>query len=477
MNEIKKAALHTIDAHANTFTAISDAIWDEPELSLKEFKAAALYTDALEKLGFTVQKNLCGIETAFSGSYGSGHPVIGILGEFDALSGLSQQSGVAEAQSVTPGGNGHGCGHNLLGAGAMAAAIGLKHYLTQTGKSGTVILYGCPGEEGVASKAYMAREGLWYGLDAALTWHPGDSSEVTTGSTNSCIQMIYTFHGLASQASTAPERGRSALDAVELMNVGVQFLREHMPRDARVHYSILDAGGVSPNVVQHQASVLYMIRSNFVKDCMALHQRVDKIAQGAALMTDTTIERRFVDGLSDTVCNHALEQVLYDNFSQLGVPPCTAEEHAFMEALSATYQGRDVPGGVGAENDPAFAEKVKAMQTSHFNDFLMPLYQGPAFNAGSTDVGDVSYQCPTAQIHVALWPNHVPCHSWQVVSCNKTSMAHKATVHAGKVLCAAAIDLMEQPELLAQAKAEFLKRTAGGYTCPIPADAVPAPLD
>ena len=200
-------------------------------------------------------------------------------------------------------------------------------------------------------------------------------------------------------------------------------------------------------------------------------------AQGAALMTDTTIERRFVDGLSDTVCNHALEKVLYDNFSQLGVPPCTAEEHAFMEALSATYEGRDVPGGVGAENDPAFAEKVKAMQTGHFNDFLMPLYQGPAFNAGSTDVGDVSYQCPTAQIHVAVWPNHVPCHSWQVVSCNKTPMAHKATVHAGKVLCAAAIDLLEQPALLEAAKAEFRQRTAAGYDCPIPADAVPAPLE
>ena len=439
--------------------------------------AAALFVKVLKAEGFQVEEGICGIPTAFSASFGSGGPVIGLLAEYDALSGLSQAAGSTAYHELVKGGSGHGCGHNLLGAGAMAAAIGLKHYLTQTGKSGTVILYGCPGEEGVASKAYMAREGLWYGLDAALTWHPGDSSEVTTGSTNSCIQMIYTFHGLASQASTAPERGRSALDAVELMNVGVQFLREHMPRDARVHYSILDAGGVSPNVVQHQASVLYMIRSNFVKDCMALHQRVDKIAQGAALMTDTTIERRFVDGLSDTVCNHALEQVLYDNFSQLGVPPCTAEEHAFMEALSATYEGRDIPGGVGAENDPAFAEKVKAMQTGHFNDFLMPLYQGPAFNAGSTDVGDVSYQCPTAQIHVAVWPNHVPCHSWQVVSCNKTPMAHKATVHAGKVLCAAAIDLLEQPALLEAAKAEFRQRTAGGYTCPIPPDAVPAPLE
>ena len=260
------------------------------------------------------------------------------------------------------------------------------------------------------------------------------------------------------------------------MNVGVQFLREHMPHDARVHYSILDAGGASPNVVQHQASVLYMIRSNFVKDCMALHQRVDKIAQGAALMTDTTIERRFVDGLSDTVCNHALEKLLYDNFAQLGVPECTPQEHEFMEKLSATYDGSDVPGGVGAHSDPAFAEQVKALQTSHFNDFLMPLYQGPAFNAGSTDVGDVSYQCPTAQIHLAVWPNNVPCHSWQVVSCNKTPLAHKATVHAGKVLCAAAIDLLNQPELLAKAKAELQKRTAGGYTCPIPPDAVAAVL-
>ena len=382
MNDAKKAALAAIDEKKELVAEVADAIWDYAELSMQEVKSAALFVKVLKAEGFQVEEGICGIPTAFSASFGSGGPVIGLLAEYDALSGLSQAAGSTAYHELVKGGSGHGCGHNLLGAGAMAAAIGLKHYLTQTGKSGTVILYGCPGEEGVASKAYMAREGLWYGLDAALTWHPGDSSEVTTGSTNSCIQMIYTFHGLASQASTAPERGRSAL-----------------------------------------------------------------------------------------------EKVLYDNFSQLGVPPCTAEEHAFMEALSATYEGRDVPGGVGAENDPAFAEKVKAMQTSHFNDFLMPLYQGPAFNAGSTDVGDVSYQCPTAQIHVAVWPNHVPCHSWQVVSCNKTPMAHKATVHAGKVLCAAAIDLLEQPALLEAAKAEFRQRTAAGYTCPIPPDAVPAPLE
>lgn len=477
MHKEKAAALAAIDEKKELIAQTADKIWDYAELSMQEVQSAALLCSVMEQEGFAVEKGICSIPTAFSASYGSGKPVIGFLAEYDALSGLSQAAGSTEYHQLVKGGSGHGCGHNLLGVGAMAAAIGMKHYLQSTGKSGTVILYGCPGEEGVASKAYMAREGLWYGLDAALTWHAGDCNEVATGSTNSCIQMVYTFHGVASQASNAPERGRSALDAVELMNVGVQFLREHMPPDARVHYSILDAGGVSPNVVQPEASVLYMIRSNYVKDCMALHQRVDKIAQGAALMTDTTFQRKFVDGLSDTVCNHALEQVLYDNFAQLGVPECSPAEHEFMEKLSATYAGSDAPTGVGAASNPAFAARVKAMQTSHFNDFLMPLYQGPAFNAGSTDVGDVSYQCPTAQIHVAVWPNNVPCHTWQVVSCNKTPLAHKATVHAGKVLCAAAIDLLEQPELLEKAKAEFAQRTAGGYTCPIPADAVAAPLD
>ncbi len=477
MNTEKQAALAAIEEKETLVAQVADAVWDYAELSMQEVKSAALFCDVLEKEGFAVEKGICHIPTAFSASFGQGKPVIGILAEYDGLSGLSQEAGSTEYHELVKGGSGHGCGHNLLGAGALAAALGVKHYLETTGKPGTVILYGCPGEEGVASKAYMAREGLWYGLDAALTWHPGDCNEVATGSSNSCIQMVYTFHGLASQAATAPERGRSALDAVELMNVGVQFLREHVPQDARIHYSILDAGGVSPNVVQHQASVLYMMRSNFAKDCMALHQRVDNIAKGAALMTDTTIERHFVDGLSDTVCNHVLEKVLYDNYAALGVPECTPEEHEFMEKLSGTYTGSDVPSGVGAASDPAFAQQVKAMQKSHFNDFLMPLYQGPAFNAGSTDVGDVSYQCPTAQIHVAVWPNNVPCHSWQVVSCNKTPLAHKATLHAGKVMCAAAIDLLEQPELLVQAKAEFQQRTAGGYTCPIPADAVAAPLE
>ena len=250
MNENKKAALQAVDEQAWLFTALADEIWEHPELSLKEFKATTLYCNALRKLGFQVTEKLCSIDTAFCGSFGQGKPVIGILAEYDALSGLSQKAGESCPDPVTPGGNGHGCGHNLLGAGSLAAAAAVKRYLEQTGKPGTVVFYGCPGEEGGSGKAYMAREGLWKELDAALCWHPGEANQVTTGTNNSCIQVLYKFSGVAAHAAGDPYNGRSALDAVELMNIGVQFLREHMTEDCRIHYAITDAGGVSPNVVQ-----------------------------------------------------------------------------------------------------------------------------------------------------------------------------------------------------------------------------------
>ena len=480
MNEAKKAALAAIDDKKELVAEVADAIWDYAELSMQEVKSAALFVKVLKDEGFQVEEGICGIPTAFSASYGSGKPVIGLLAEYDALSGLSQAAGSTEYHELVKGGSGHGCGHNLLGAGAMAAAIGLKQYLAQTGKSGTVILYGCPGEEGVASKAYMAREGLWYGLDAALTWHPGDSSEVATGSTNSCIQMVYTFHGLASQASTAPERGRSALDAVELMNIGVQFLREHMSDKARIHYAITDAGGRSPNVVQPRSTVLYMVRPNHVSEAIELQKRVDKIADGAALMTETTYDRKFIDGLADTVPNHVLEALLHRNFTELGVPGHTAEELAFADALSRTYEGAEGIPGIGSKYDPAYAQNVKALraEAGHaMNDFLLPLYSGAAFRPGSTDVGDVSWECPTAQISVAAWPNGCPGHSWQNVSCDGTDIGRKAAVHAGKVIAAAAIDLFADPSILDAARAEFAEKTADGYTCPIPADAIPTIAD
>jgi aminobenzoyl-glutamate utilization protein B len=342
-----------------------------------------------------------------------------------------------------------------------------------------VIFFGCPGEEGGAGKAFMAREGLWKMLDAALCWHPESVNEVRTGTNNSCIQVLYKFHGVSAHAAGDPEMGRSALDAVELMNTGVQYLREHMTPDCRIHYAITNAGGVSPNVVQADADVLYMVRANKVRDSIALQKRVDRIAEGAALMTETTFERFFIDGTAELVPNFTLERLLYQNFSAVGAPVFTEEERVFAAALRKTYEVGGAPG-VGAAFDPEIEALVREKTDdlrAPLCEFLLPEYHGTGFTAGSTDVGDVSWQTPAAQISVVCQSFGVPGHSWQIVSAGKSGIAYKGMLTAGKVLAMTAIDLMEQPETLEAAKAEFRKRTASGYVCPIEADASPRTID
>ena len=468
-----------IDEHAGRLTEISHAVWDYAELSLKEYRSAALYIDALKDAGFTVTECLCGIPTAFCGSWGSGKPLIGILGEFDALSGLSQKAAVpcktpAEGhKAIDPG---HGCGHNMLGAAAFGAACAIKEYLQESQTPGTVIFYGCPGEEGGAAKSFMAREGLWNELDAALTWHPSDVNEVETGTCNSCIQILYKYKGVAAHAAGDPELGRSALDAVELMNTGVQYLREHMKSDCRIHYAITNAGGVSPNVVQSEADVLYMVRSVAVEDSVALLARVDKIAEGAALMTETTFERIFVDGAANTVPNAVLEKLFYDKMVQVGPPSYTEEEIAYAAALKATAPENGRLPGIGAQCSPEIAKQVRLLSengTKPLNDFLCPYYHGDDFTPGSTDVGDVSWLTPTAQFHTVCEPSGVPGHSWQIVSCGASSIGDKGMLYAAKVLALAGIELFENKELLKAARAEFAVKAAKGYTCPVPPDAVP----
>lgn len=471
IKEKKQLAIDEIEAKGNLFADVSDKVWEYAELSLKEYKSAELYREVLRAEGFEVTETEAGIDTAFSGKYGKGRPVIGILAEYDALSGLSQVGGALEHVELEKGGSGHGCGHNMLGAGALAAAVGIKKYLEATGREGTVILYGTPGEEGGAAKAFMAKEGLWYGLDAALTWHPSDVNQVVTGSCNSCIQALYKYTGVAAHAAGDPEDGRSALDAVELMNVGVQYLREHMKSDARVHYAIIDGGGFSPNVVQPTASVLYMIRSELCADAVALAERVDNIAKGAALMTDTSFEKVFIDGCSNTLSNHTLEKAAYDNFMSLELPEYTKEEREYAEALKATYPMRATPPTIAAEYDPDACEKVRALTEDGkraINDFIAPLYTGRAFEPGSTDVGDVSWQTPTLQINTVTFVSGSPGHSWQNVSCGKTSIGHKGLVHAGKILAMTAIDLFEDPALLEAAREEYKKESRTGYVSPIP---------
>ena len=474
----KKFLYEIIEENAPTMITLSDKIWDLAELSMEEYQSAEYYCNLLEQEGFTVERNLCGIPTAFSASFGSGSPRIGILGEFDALSGLSQVPGTARKECLTEGGNGQGCGHNLLGAAAFGGALAVKKAIQAGLLQGTVIFYGCPGEEGCAGKTFMARDGMFRALDAALTWHPGDTNEIKVGASAACIQVEYSFHGVAAHAANDPFNGRSALDAVELMHMGVQFLREHMPPNSSIHYSITDGGGVSPNVVQAEARTIFMVRGETVRKAKALLERVNNIAKGAALMTDTTFTFRQIDGTASTVGNQVLEQVMYENLKQTPLPVYTREEREYAHALHETYPA-ELPGELTKSNPAvrAFVRKETEDGKRDINDFILPYVPSWAYSPGSTDVGDVSWLTPTAQIHVAAWPNGCPGHSWQNVSCDRTSIGHKAAVHAGKVLCAAAIDLMERPDILAAAREEFELRTAEGYTCPIPEGAVPIVAD
>ena len=465
----KQFLYDSIEEKSPLLIGLSDAIWEYAELSMQEYRSAAAYIEILKNEGFTVKEQLCGIPTAFSGSFGSGKPVIGILGEFDALSGLSQQPCVTEKQWLIPGGTGHGCGHNLLGAASLGAAIAIKEQIQAGNLQGTVIFYGCPGEEGCAGKTFMARDGMFRDLDAALCWHPGDTNEVTTGSAQASIQVEYTFTGIASHAAGDPEHGRSALDGAELMNVGVQFLREHMPKDCCLHYSFLDAGGFSPNVVQPTAKVLYMVRGANVRSAKTLLARVNKIAQGAAMMTETTVTSRQIDGTSDTISNAVLEQLIYKNLQEVQLPEYSEAEQAFAAAMKATCGEPVLPGQWLAEHPEvkAFVEKASDGGKKALNDFVVPYAPSGKMSPGSTDVGDVSWLTPTAQFTAVTWVSGSPGHSWQNVATGKHSIAHKGMLLAAKILAATTADLMEQPDLLAEAKAEFATATALGYDCPI----------
>ena len=478
----KAEAIRVIDEKQALLDDVNDSIWEYAETAFQEFKSMDKLCEALEQEGFKVEKGVGDIPTAFTGTYGHGKPVIGLLGEFDALSGLSQVGGCPEKKALVPGAAGHGCGHNCLGTASLAAAIAVKNYLEHNLQvSGTVIYFGCPGEEGGSGKAFMAREGVFKDLDAAITWHPSSTNNVTSGSSLANYQVKYRFYGTSAHAAGDPHLGRSALDAVELRNVGVQFLREHMIDEARVHYAILDAGGYSPNVVQPYAEVLYLIRSPKNSQVEELYQRVNKIAQGAALMTETRMEMEFIKGCSNTIPNNVLEAQLYENFKEIGVPKYTPEEHEFARQIIAHYEAGPNAMDGAAGTTKAWGKELAEYQAEHgvsLNDFLLSLQSYDKASAGSTDVGDVSWNCPTAQIHVVTTAAKTPGHSWQFTSCNRTSIAHKGVNCAGKVMGATVIDLIENPEIIKKANEEFLERLEGEtYKCPIPAGIKPQAIN
>jgi aminobenzoyl-glutamate utilization protein B len=422
----------------------------------------------LEAEGFRVTRDLADIPTAVMGEAGEGGPVIAILGEYDALPGLSQEAGVTEPRPVEGNSNGHGCGHNLLGSASMLAATAVKDYLAANGLKGRVRYYGCPAEEGGAAKGFMVRAGAFKDVDIAISWHPASFSGVNRPESLANTRIDFTFTGRAAHAAAAPHLGRSALDAVELMNVGVNYMREHMPDGARVHYAMLDGGGVAPNVVQARAKVRYLIRAADLTQLTPLVTRVRKIADGAALMTETTVETRVVSAVSNLMGNTPLEKLMHDNMMRLGAPEFDDNDKEIAAKFQATLTKEDIAAayrrhGMKVEPGKVLCDKIVSHEVSG------------AAGVGSTDVGDVSWVVPTVQARGATCAIGTPFHSWQLTGQGKTGYAHKGLVHVAKVMAGTAVDVLNDASIIASAKADLRERTAETpYVCPLPPDVKPA---
>ena len=449
-------------------------IWGYAETGFEEFQSAETMKAFLTDHGFEVTSPVADMDTAYVGTFGSGKPVICFLAEYDALYGMSQTADKPEYEPLEETDRGHGCGHHLLGTGAIGAALLLKEYLEEHHCSGTVKMVGCPAEESGSGKAYLAREGFFDDCDIALTWHPSTTHAVSTGSSLACIQCYFQFHGVSSHAAGAPHLGRSALDACELMNVGVNYLREHMESTERVHYAYVDAGGKSPNVVQAEAKVKYLVRSTTGAKVKKLFERVCNIARGAALMTETTLEIIFDEGLYNTIPNFTLEDVLQESFDKIGAPEYTAEERAYAKAFKDSYPLEnvlnDIPNYVADKN-----QLIENMKNSELCDYVVKINHSEEYGMGSTDVGDVSWVVPTAQINANCYSYGAGAHSWQWTGQGKSSIALKGAEVAAEVLADAAIKLIENPELIEKATEEFKNRIKNEppYECLIPKDVKP----
>ena len=455
-----------VDANRERLIELSDRVWGMPEVCYTETRSAAEHVAELRHQGFRVTENVAGIPTAIVGEAGEGGPVIAFLGEYDALPGLSQEAGTAEHRPIEAGGHGHGCGHNLLGSAALLAATAMKDWLAETGTAGRVRYYGCPAEEGGAAKAFMVREGAFSDADVAISWHPSSFWEVAPALALANTRADFVFTGRASHAAASPHLGRSALDAVELMNVGVNYMREHMPSDARVHYATLDTGGIAPNVVQAHARVRYSIRARDLGQMHELVGRVRKIAEGAALMTETRMEMRVVSAVSNLVGNAPLETTLHAIMEELGPPHFDEEDRRFAGEIRRTLSSGDI--------EAVYRTIGMPKTDSPLADFLVPrdAKRNPAI--GSTDIGDVSWVVPTVQAHAPTVAIGTPFHTWQVVAQGKTPAAHKAMVQVAKAMAATGAAILADPDLLAAAKADLAARTqAGGYVSPLPADVAP----
>lgn len=455
-----------LDEHEQFLRGVAEDIWEHPELPFQEKHASALQADVLAKAGFRVRWDFKDLPTAFVAECGSGSPIIGIAGEYDALAQLSQKVSPVR-EPVVKDAPGHGCGHNLLGTAGMGAALALKEAIDAGSLRGTVRYYGCPAEESLAGKVFMAREGAFDDLDACLCWHPSSMNTIWGCSFLALNSMMFRFTGVAAHAAAAPHLGYSALDAVELMNVGANYLREHITEKARMHYSITNGGG-APNIVPAEAAVWYYVRAPKRSQVEEISARLMEIAEGAAKMTRTTVQREFLAGCYDALPNKVLGEVLLRNMKEIGGPRFTDADRAFAAELAKSFA-------------PGAKEKVMETYCAPPEVVAQTLHEGVVTNndegqvlAGSTDVGDVSFIVPFAQLTAATWPVGTASHSWQATAASGMGIGYAAMMFAAKALTGCVFDLLTDTSVLPAAKEEFRRKTSGApYKSPLPAETRP----
>jgi len=441
----KSTADQWLEKNQATLKKVNEQIWNFAELGLEEYKSSQTLIELLQQNGFKIDSNLADMPTAFIASYGSGKPVIAILAEYDALPGLSQKAS-PEKDPRPETQNGHGCGHCLIGTASAGAAIAARYAMQKHNLKGTIRLYGTPAEETLIGKVYMANAGLFDDCNAVLWWHPGSRTAPFYSTTKAAVSIKYTFHGLASHASIAPSKGKSALDAVELMDVGANFLREHLPEDARIGYTITN-GGDRPNIVPPTAQVWYYLRANKHSDVEYIFQRMLNMAKGAALMTDTTFDYYIDSDCFEVLPNLPLSQLLYKNLELAGPPKFSQDDKIFAEKIQKSL-----------ESPP------KCL----LSEVIGPLPDEPNKTGGSTDAGNVSWIVPTGAVDVACHPCGAPLHSWQVTACSGSSIGEKGLFTAARALAYSAVDLLTDPKLLANADEDFQKRSKDKPTSLLP---------
>jgi aminobenzoyl-glutamate utilization protein B len=440
--DAREAALAWIDQSREVLTALSRFVWEAAEVGLEEVESSAALSRYLEERGFRVERGIAGMPTAFVASRGSGRPVVALLAEYDALPALSQKAEPKRAPRVE-GGSGHACGHNLFGAASVGAAAAAARAMEVAGLAGTVRVYGTPAEETGIGKTFLAKEGRFDDCDAVLHWHPSDRTGAAYETTKAVVSVKIRFRGLPAHASLSPEDGRSALDAVELTNVAANYLREHLPEDARIHYVVTEGGG-QPNVVPPDAEVWYYLRADSHRIVERMFERLRRIVDGAALMTETTPEIRVDSDTHEILPNRPLAEILQRNLEAVGAPRFDEAERAFARETQAPI--------VEARGEPIAAPLAETIQ---------PLLAEPERMRASTDVGEVSWRVPTGGLRIACYTFGAPGHSWQIVACGGMSIGEKGMIVAAKTLAATALDLLADPKLLDAARADFEKRKAG----------------